>query len=66
MGILSRCNEGRGAMFDMHLWNHYFSVMMAVARTNSAVEGWHYALNQRANGLHLVLWKFIELNQTKL
>ncbi|XP_071577721.1 uncharacterized protein [Temnothorax nylanderi] len=65
VGVLGRRKVRRGAMFDVSLWNHYSSVMVAVARTNNAVEGWHHALNRRANGSHLVLWKMIELLQAE-
>lgn len=62
IGLAKRGSRGRAAaMFDIEMWNHYFSVLDDAPRTNNHVEGWHNRLTSRAQMNHSTLWKFLDL-----
>ena len=46
----------RPPKFNIGLWNHHGSTTEGIARTNNAVEGWHYGLQTYFNGSHPNMW----------
>lgn len=61
IGQLNRRSVRQPPRFAIHLWNQYNSVLEEIPRTNNNVEGWHNALNTRAEASHLSVWKLINL-----
>lgn len=62
IGVAKRGKRGRvAAMFEIEMWNHYFSVLDDAPRTNNHVEGWHNRLTARAQMNNSTLWKFLDL-----
>ncbi|XP_015111985.1 uncharacterized protein LOC107037764 [Diachasma alloeum] len=61
IGTLNRRKVRLPPQFAIKLWNQYQSVIQRTPRINNSVEGWHHALNTRAEASHLTVWKLIEL-----
>ncbi len=46
----------RPPKFPLHLWNHRDGAREGIARTNNAVEGWHYGIQTYFSGSHPNMW----------
>ena len=55
---------GRKTFFPISLWNHYQNAVCGLARTTSAVEGWHLGVTALFQGSHPSIYSFLEKNST--
>ena len=45
--------------FELAVWNHSVSALEGLARTNNAVEGWHFGLQSLFQCSHPNIWTLI-------
>ena len=50
----------KAALFLPSIWNHHNAACEGLARTNNAVEGWHYGIQSLFTGSHPNIWTFIQ------
>ena len=49
----------RAPLFEPSIWNQSNAASEGLARTNNAVEGWHYGIQSLFSGSHPDVWTFI-------
>ena len=63
IGRLRPGGHRRVPLFEFGLWNMYNQTLddLPIARTNSAVEGWHRSFQANVGAYHPNFWKFIDI-----
>ena len=50
----------RAPLFEPSIWNQNNAASEGLARTNNAVEGWHYGIQSLFSGSHPDVWTFLQ------
>ena len=48
------------ARFPVEIWNQHEAAINSLARTNNAVEGWHFAIQAYFQGSHPSIWTLLD------